>query len=172
MVFETERLVVRLLAETDLTGFYDMHSNPKVMQFTSGKVTSLAENKEDLQKVIQAYSAPANNFWIWAVERKNDGAFVGTTALIENEEGENEIGYRLREKYWGNGYGKEVAAGLIRHGFEGMGFKTLVAYVFTENHASVSILERNMVLEKEFYNKEAKCMDRKYRVHAPLSDPK
>lgn len=169
MVFETERILIRNLTESDFEAFHDMQSNPRVMAFTTGKGMTYAENRKDLREVIQAYRRPGNNFWVWALERKTDGELLGTGALIVNDSGEDEIGFRFREKFWGRGYGKEITAGLIRHGFESMGIKKIVAYVDKANEASVKILERNMTFEKEFYNEEMKCTDRKYQVENPKS---
>lgn len=162
MIFETQRILVRELRTSDLTGFHDLQSNPRVMQYTSGKAMSLQENREELINVIEAYSQRDNTFWVWAMEHKADASFIGTCALILNEEGENELGFRIREKYWGQGLGKEVAGPLLRYGFQHMGLERIYGYVDKENVASMKILERFMTFEKEYFNEHYQCMDRKY----------
>lgn len=175
MVFETQRLIIRGLTSADLEGFHKLQSNPNVMRYTGGNtITSLAENEQELHKLIAAYSSPGNDFWVWAVIRKTNDEFLGTCALIANDEGEKEIGYRFREQHWGNGYGSEVTTAVIEYGFEKRDLKKIAAYVYTANQASVRILERHMSLEKEFFNEAAQCLDRKYVVYAenPNSIPK
>lgn len=167
MIFETERLIIRQLTPNDLEGFHDMQGNPKVMRHVGGKAMSLEENQQDLQEVINAYTTPNNNFWVWAVVRKPDGELLGTCALIVNEEKEDEIGFRFREKFWGHGYGQEISSALIQYGLTKMQKKTIVAYVDKANLASVKILEKEMNFEKEFYNEQEKCVDRKYIIGSP-----
>ncbi|PHN04220.1 GNAT family N-acetyltransferase [Flavilitoribacter nigricans] len=166
MIFETERLIIRELDPADIEAFHDMQGNPRVMRHVGGKAMSLEENQTDLKEVIDAYSKPDNDFWVWAVIRKTDHEFLGTCALIVNDEQENEIGFRFREKYWGNGYGQEVTVALLRYGLQALAKVSIVAYVDKENTASVKILERNMDFVKEFFNDAENCVDRKYVLHA------
>ena len=167
MVFQTTRLCIRPLTETDFPAFHAMHTNPNVMQYTSRRHTqTLEENKTELNELIANYAKPDNTFWVWAVERKSDQAFLGTCAFIVNEDNEYEIGFRLAEAYWGKGYGTEVAIGLIDYAMALPEVPGLVAYVFSENIGSVRVLERTaMVLEREFYNEKEKCLDRVYRLN-------
>lgn len=136
------------------------------MRHVGGKAMSLEENREDLKRVMDAYTTPENGFWVWAVLRKPDGIFLGTCALVVNEDGENEIGFRFQEKHWGRGYGRDVSRSLLRYGLEKMKLKSIVAYVDKENTASVKILEGTMDFEEEFYNEQEKCVDRKYVLYA------
>jgi RimJ/RimL family protein N-acetyltransferase len=164
MIFETDRLMIRPLTADDLDDFHDMQGNPNVMRHVGGQAMSQEENRHDLERVIDAYTKPDNTFWVWAVVRKSDHAFLGTCALILNEETENEIGFRFREKFWGHGHGGEVTEALIRYGLGSMHLESIVAYVDKENTASVKILEKYMDFDQEFYNEQEKCMDRKYII--------
>ncbi len=170
MPFETARLIVRPLQVEDWAPMHEMHSNPRVMEFTSQRAAmSDEETRRELEELMEYYLRPDNAFWVWAVVRKADGAFAGTCALIVNDKQEHEIGYRFLEKYWGNGYGREIAEGLIDYAFTLEGIDCLTAYVFPDNIASVRTLERTRFqLEKEFFNEEEGCRDRVYRVRKTL----
>ena len=162
MIFSTERLLVRKLRATDFPPFHEMQSNPNVMQHIIGRAHTEAENETQLKGVIDAYAKPNNNFWVWAILRKEDSAMVGTCAIIKTE-GEDEIGYRFLEKYWGNGYGLEITTGLINHALDTMKVPSLMAVVDKRNIASVKILERSKLkFIKEFVNEEG-ITDRLYR---------
>ncbi len=164
-IFQSSRLGIRPLRLDDIEPFHEMQSNLQVMQYTTGRGQSREENQQSLEDCILKYSAPENDFWIWAIERKADAAFVGTVALLVNEDGEDEIGFRLLEKYWGNGYGQEAAEALFKYAFESKAISKLVAYVFADNVGSVKILERaGFVLIKEFWNEESQMMDRLYHL--------
>ena len=163
-VFSTSRMIVRKLELSDLPAFHEMQGNPKVMQYTTGRAATLDENRIDLQGVIASYSKPENDFWVWAILEKSKNQFVGTCALIKNEKGEREIGYRFLERFWGNGFGKEIAQGLIQFGLSHEGIDELVAYVDKENIASVRILDAAFEFVKEYFSEEEKCWERYYRT--------
>ena len=84
-VFETPRLIVRELVDSDFDGFHKMQSDEEVMRYTSGEVFDEVENRRQLQMCIDSYQKIGNDFWVWAVERKLDKAFVGTVAIVPNE---------------------------------------------------------------------------------------
>ena len=149
MIFETENLLVRKLVASDLEAFHKMQSNPKVMQYATGIVKSLEAHKIELDGLISKYDVIDNDFWIYAVVQKKDSAFIGTVALVKDE-GNNEIGYRFLEDFWGNGFGTETCKGLINYCKES-NFKKLTAYAVDANIASQKILEK---LDFKFVKKQ------------------
>lgn len=164
-IFQTIHLQIRSLHLNDYPAFHEMQGNLNVMRYTTGRAQTEEEDLISLKDCISKYDLPDNKFWIWAIERKVDQAFVGTVALILNEEGEDEIGFRFLEKYWGNGYGQEAADALFKYAFKVQTIETLVAYVFVDNVGSVKILERaGFKLIKEWFNEEYKTMDRLYHL--------
>jgi ribosomal-protein-alanine N-acetyltransferase len=164
MIFQTSKLLVRLLTYEDFEPFHEMQSNFNVMQYASGKENTFEENQTDLKKVINHYQEKNNGFWIWAMERKSDQALIGTVAIIVDEKSEGEIGYRLLEKHWGNGYATEVLNNLIDHGFKQMKLKAIYAYVDVRNIASIKILEKS-ILEfiGEEWNEDFQSNEQLYR---------
>lgn len=165
MVFQTSRLLVRQLTYDDFEPFHEMQSNLNVMQYASGKAQSLEENKADLKKVINHYSAENNGFWVWAIEGKSNGELIGTAAMIVDEKNEGEIGYRLLEKYWGNGFASETLKDLIDFGFEKMKLKAIYANVDMRNIASVKMLDKSILkFIGEEWNEQFQGNDRLYRL--------
>lgn len=140
MIFETERLLIRKLILEDLEPFHKMESNPKVLKYATGKVKTLAENKEELKDLVAKYNTLKNDFCIYAIERKSDNNFIGTVALVKDNL-DDEIGYRFLEKYWNNGYGFEICGGLINYCKQIKMFK-IIGYVVDKNIASAKILEK------------------------------
>lgn len=165
MFFETERLYVRKFSLTDILAFDEMHGNFNVMKYTTGRTATKEENLKELKRLINTYKNLSNDYWVMAVIRKSDNQFVGTCAIIKNEDGEHEIGYRVLEKYWGNGFGKEIAASLIEYSLVSMDLDLITAYVYKENKASVRILDNSqMKLVSEFKNEEVGYLERYYRL--------
>lgn len=141
-----------------------MQNDQQVMRYIGGKAFSYSENKKDLENILKFYQIPDNDFWVWAIELAITGNFIGTVALVKNQKGEYEIGYRLLKEHWKNGYGKEVTNGLIRHAFEQMKLKEIVAYVDKANVTSVRILDSTFKFIKEIYNEQDNCIDRYYKL--------
>ncbi len=180
-IFETENFIARRLKKADFEPFHEMQGNANMMQFVRGKPMTYEEDKAELEKLIVSYDKPDNDFWIFAVERKADSAFVGTVALVKSEthgsivdtdslvlnikNNECEIGYRILEKYWGNGYAKEIAAGLINYTKE-VGFKRLIACVADENIASGKILKYlGFQYVKSFIAEDLKIPEQKFELY-------
>jgi len=143
MFFETQRLFTRKLTIEDLLPFQEMQSNKNVMRYITKRPKTNKESAIELEKILKSYNNSTREFLVMAVVRKEDNEFIGTCAIIKNEDEEYEIGYRTIEKYWGNGYGKEIVEGLIKFAFQSLYIDHLVAYVNNENYASVKILDNS-----------------------------
>jgi RimJ/RimL family protein N-acetyltransferase len=141
VIFETDRLIVRKLQMSDLEPFHTMQSNPKVMRYADGEVKSIEAHEEELNALIELYQKSANEFWIYAIERKQDTEFVGTLALVKDDQQDDEIGFRYLEKYWGLGYGSEIGLGLIDY-CRSVNMPKLIGYVIDKNMASAKILQK------------------------------
>ena len=164
-IFETLNFIIREIRLNDITPYHQMQGNIRVMQYTTGKVNTLEEDQADLHKLISHYTEANNQFWVWAIERKSDQAFVGTCALIGDSKGTYEIGFRFLEQYWKLGYGKEVCNSLIDYAFCQEKVSSIIAYVDIRNIGSVKILDQSKLgFVKEEYNKDLKSTDRFYAM--------
>ncbi len=163
MIFETERLIVRKLTLDDLQAFHEMQSNPKVMQYATGDVKSKSEHEKEIEDLILKYNKTNNDFWIYAIERKNDAVFVGTIALVKDGK-DDEIGYRFLEKYWGKGYATEICEGLLNY-CKQIGMKKIIGYVVDVNIASAKILEKfQFTVVKKFVSEDIGLPETKYEL--------
>jgi len=160
-IFETPRLLVRVLTLEDEPSFHEMESNPEVMKYTGSEPKDRETNRKELDDLISRYSEAANNFYIWAITTQKN-TFVGTVAFIKNTHEEWEIGYRLLESHWGKGYGTEITKGLLDFVFDNHKAEEVVAYVNKENKASAAILMKFMTLKSEFWNPNENCYDQKF----------
>ena len=162
MIFRTERLQIRKLLATDTDLFFDMMGNPKVMNPVPRPAMNRIESDEKLALIIQQEKNSTTQ--IWAITELGKDEFMGICGFLVNTDGQNEIAYRLREKYWGVGFGTEIAKGLLTHGFYTLNYTEIIGDVFIENIPSVKILEKFMTSEKEFFNDSDQCIDRRYSV--------
>ncbi|MEH7350866.1 GNAT family N-acetyltransferase [Gottfriedia acidiceleris] len=77
-----------------------------------------------------------------AVSKSGTNQLIGTCAVIKNDSDEFEIGYRLAEEEWGNGYGSEIASLIEDYCFGIRKLNFIVATVEAKNIYSVKILEK------------------------------
>ena len=83
----------------------------------------------------------------WAVERKADGALLGFCGLKRSNQaggpqGMMEIGWRLREDAWGQGYAKEAAAASLAIAFDRFGADEVIALTVRGNTGSWGLMLR------------------------------
>jgi RimJ/RimL family protein N-acetyltransferase len=86
-------------------------------------------------------------YGLWAVERREDGAFLGFTGLAyQTFEAPFtpcvEVGWRLARFAWGNGYATEAAREALRFGFVVARLPEIVSFTSPANAASVRVMER------------------------------
>ena len=110
MIFETERLSVRMLSILDTEAFFDMMGNPNVMNPIPRPVMTRTESDAFLNKALSSKTFNSDK-QVRAIVEKKSNSFIGLCAYLKNDEDDDEIGYRLREQFWGIGYGTEIAKG-------------------------------------------------------------
>jgi [ribosomal protein S5]-alanine N-acetyltransferase len=96
-------------------------------------------------------SLKALNF---AIQYKNNpgGAnpLVGIISLknLDCDNKKTGLGYWVGELYWGNGIATESVALVIKYAFSVLGLEEVYAYVYSENKASIRVLEKNGMTKK------------------------
>jgi ribosomal-protein-alanine N-acetyltransferase len=160
MIFETSRLYVRKLEVNDDAAFFELMGNPNVMNPIPQKIFDKKESVSKLAELILLEKSSSTRIWCLCKKGSND--LIGICGFLKNDEKEDEIAYRIIEKYWGNGYGTEIAKGLIDYCFVNMKTDLITAYVCVDNIKSVKILNKYFTLRKEFFNAKDNCIDRRY----------
>ena len=112
-------------------------------------------------------SQKAVNF---AIEYKNnpegESPLVGIISLknIDLNKKNAIVGYWIGELYWGKGIATESVALVITYAFSMLGLEEICAYVFSENKASIRVIEKNGMIKKEELNEFNKMSGRYYRT--------
>jgi RimJ/RimL family protein N-acetyltransferase len=146
VVAETERLRLRTWDPADELRFYEVMNTPAVMRWLGG-LQSKAEWNVGYQR-LQAYERDFG-FTFWIVERQGDGAILGFCGLkrvnapgAEAIAGEVEIGWRLREDAWGQGYAREAAAASLDLAFDRFAARRVIAVTAAGNAPSQGLMTR------------------------------
>lgn len=138
---ETERTGFLKWEETDIELAKLLWGSPEVTHYicTSGRFTP-QEIEMRLQTEIKNNASYGVQYW--PVFERESQELIGCCGLrpFEKEENAFEIGFHLREKYWGQGFAKETAKAVIEYAFSTIRAKKLVAGHHPENHASGKLL--------------------------------
>ena len=115
------------------------------MKYILGRAKTEEENAAEFNRMISEYSQSEPDKIIMGVSKIADStsALIGTCAITSLKEEYVEVGYRLSEENWGNGYGGEILEGLLTYCFEDLKAKKVKAEVEKDNIPSVRILERS-----------------------------
>lgn len=142
---ETDRLILRQWDEGDGDRFYATMNTPAVMKHLGG-VQDRATWEAALERIHGYQRDYGHTFWL--VERKSDGEMLGFCGLKRvNAEtssllGQFEVGWRLRESAWGQGYAKEAAIASLDLAFGKFGAPHVVALTIGPNVESQGLMKR------------------------------
>lgn len=145
IVATTDRLRLRTWREEDKDAFYAVMNTPPVMRWLGGVQTP--DQWRMAYDRLQGYQRDfGHTFWI--VERTADGELLGFCGLKRVNApgascpGEHEIGWRLREEAWGQGFAKEAAIASLDLAFGRFAAPHVVALTVTGNRGSWGLMER------------------------------
>ncbi|MFA5968110.1 MAG: GNAT family N-acetyltransferase [Sphingomonas sp.] len=141
-MIETARLIVRPWQDRDRNPWAAMGCDPQVMRFL-GPLQSRAESDAAVDRMVAMQAECGHCFW--AVERREDGAFLGFCGLKPGKEpiaGETEIGWRLASVYWGMGYAREAAFACLDWAWQHLEKDRVAAITVPANRASWGLMER------------------------------
>ena len=142
---ETDRLTLRDWRDEDIAPFLEHTNTPDVMRWLGG-VMSVAVCGGFLFRNERCREA--NGFCFWIVERKSDGEILGFCGLkrvntvTASMIGEHEIGWRLRQDAWGQGYAKEAAIASLAAAFDQFGAPIVHALTVQQNESSWGLMRR------------------------------
>jgi len=159
-ILETQRLRLRPINEKDDDNIYELSKNPNVMRYLrNGKTLNRAQAEGDLQHRLRENARLAEKkLGYWAIEWKPMHTFVGWLALKYLDQTEEiEIGYRILEKFWGQGVTTEASHRALQYAFEELELERIVAVALPENKASWRVMEKlGMQYEKDdhFYDND------------------
>jgi RimJ/RimL family protein N-acetyltransferase len=148
-VLTTSRLILRTFRRDDLPLYAALNADPEVARYLGGPITSEESNgiAEWAQELFER-----EGIGLLAVERREDGAFLGMCGLhhFHAYPDDVEVGWRLAREHWGNGYATEAAVAWVDHGFTMMGLPRVISIAEPENVRSLAVMRRlGMTLDHE-----------------------
>jgi len=149
MHIETDRIILRNFAESDLSDLHEIFGDPIVMEHTEPPY-----DLEKTQKFLTDFCIGRGG--AFAAVLKENGKVIGYMLFKTGDEPEiYEMGWIFNKDYWGRGYAYEICARLIAYGFEDMKLHKINAHA-TDALKSVSLMKKLGMTQEGIQRKHCK----------------
>lgn len=140
MIFETERTYIREFIPEDEQALMDLFADPLVVQHMN---IPLKKVPGTLRRDLRDYKS--HGFGMWAVIYKKTGELIGRAGGSPVDyEGKvcADIGWAITQALWHQGYGWEIAQGVVNHLHNGLNIAVLIGRAAPQNKAALRIIEK------------------------------
>ena len=155
MDIETDRLILKSISFEDRDFIYSQFSDSVVTKYLYDEepLTDISGADEIIDSYIKAKSVSLNR---WNLIRKSDNEKMGTCGVHCWDPNENiiDIGYDLKEAFWGYGYMQEAIKAIVKCAVQELNVKQVNAHIYYENDKSIALTNR---LGFHFSGKEYNC---------------
>src|ERR1700691_4888579 len=119
----TDRLIMRRWTESDREPYAALNADPEVMRYFPAPL-SRAQSDAHIDRMEARFAE--NGVGLWALEVAESGALIGFTGLAPMPAGlpgagGTEVGWRLAQAAWHQGYASEAARAALNVAFTGVG---------------------------------------------------
>src|SRR6478672_4102949 len=153
---ETERLLLRRVATTDINEIMELRGNTETMKFIPRPlVTNLEEAMAHFKMIDDKIES--NEGINWAITIKGNPKLIGIMGhyRIQLEHYRSEVGYMILPQYNGQGITAEALKAVLAYGFDNMGLHSVEGVLDAENHGSERVLQKcGFVKEAHFIENE------------------
>ncbi len=152
-ILTTERLVLVPLTDDHLEHEVELDSDPEVLRYIWGRARTPDEVAQShATRMALGGKVDGLGFWIALendkrAERKL-GDFVGLMMLPPahgpdqpNDPSVADLGYRILRERWRRGFASEASRELLRHAFETVGMRRVIAQTMSVNTGSRKVME-------------------------------
>jgi len=139
---ETERLFLDNIDIGDREFIFSQFSDDIVNRylFDAEPLVDISEADE----IINFYTIPEPRLQHrWVIRRKSDNRKMGTCGFHywDTQNGKVDVGYDLKEEFWGNGYMQEAMKEIIEFSKLKMQVKEISACIYLENEKSIRLVK-------------------------------
>ncbi|OEC98103.1 MULTISPECIES: GNAT family N-acetyltransferase [unclassified Rhizobium] len=142
---ETSRLLLRPCLEEDRELFYELSSDPAVLEFFP-----FARSREDADTIFSMIRkvTPEPGFKLLTMVLKGDGTAVGFCSLARVQLEPHlprdvvEIGWRISARHWGKGYATEAGMALVHHAFTALNLEEILSVAVHGNTRALAVMRK------------------------------
>lgn len=145
-MIETARLILRPWAEADRPAFHELVNTPAMMTHFGGVAP---RDRIDALLDGQMESQARDGLSMWAVDWRADGCLAGICGLRATRpyrgtpvDDELEIGWRIGERFWGQGVAREAAEASLAWGWAHRDEARIAAWTSVPNTRSWGLMLR------------------------------
>lgn len=142
VLMTTERLQLRLIEpQGDAGPMLALLNEPGFHQHIGDRGVRTVAQAADYIRANVLASYAQHGFGMWAIERREDGAWIGNAGLVRRAGlPAADIGYALLAVHERHGYAREAVRAVIEHAQQVLGHEALYAIVAQANTRSASLL--------------------------------
>ena len=154
ILYETERLIVRVYEDKDANDLFEMCSDDLTNRFVSYPQYTSLDNAFDRINDLKNINGIEGNSY--AVELKSENKVVGDIGLVHFSEkcgGIAEVGYQMSSKYYNKGVMTEALKGMIKYLFENNIAMRVECRHAMNNPASGKVMEKAGMIKEGILRK-------------------
>lgn len=145
-ILQTERLLLRELTPADAPALFAIHGDAEAMRWFGSDPLQTVADAEKLVEVFAGWRRLPNPGTRWGLERRADGALVGTCGLFNWNRAWRRctLGYELARGAQGQGLMAEALRTVLDWGFfaaDGMALNRVEAMIHPDNRPSLRVVE-------------------------------
>ncbi|MDQ7092892.1 GNAT family N-acetyltransferase [Desulfosporosinus sp. PR] len=140
---QTDRLLLKNISSDDREFIFSQFSDNVVNRYLFDAEPLI--NVQGADNIIEFYLQPEPRLQHrWVLVRKEDGIRIGTCGFHCWNMNDNtcDVGYDLKEIYWGKGYMAEAMETIISFAYEQMNLKKINACIYVDNGRSIKLAEK------------------------------
>jgi len=150
LLLRTQHFVLREFKPDEQDTYVSLYDDERVTAFLLKR--SKIEHEEAFRAALDDYAA-SKIITRWGLFNIIDGDYIGSCLLrnFYDHKGKVELGFSLRQKYWGKGIASEIGRILIDYGFANTDANEIVAVTMIENLGSQKVLQKAEMKREDNY---------------------
>ncbi|OSZ79052.1 alanine acetyltransferase [Chitinophagaceae bacterium IBVUCB1] len=151
-VLETERLILRNVAHTDVQQMFEIRSNATTMQYIPRPLAKTIDDALGVINMMRGFTE-RNERINWAITEKGKDILMGVIGYpnIRPESHRGEVGYVMHHNYLRKGYASEALQAALDYGFDVMKLHSIEAIIQPPNTASVNLIEKAGFVREAYF---------------------
>ncbi|TQL67646.1 RimJ/RimL family protein N-acetyltransferase [Nocardioides albertanoniae] len=147
----TERLDLVPLHEEHLPFLVDLNSDPVVLRYLFTRALTPQETEARMRRWLETATEDQGK-WIAYAAGEPVALFMLEPPDSPPRTDAAELGYRIPERHWRKGFAKEGSLELLRHAFDDLGQRVVIAQTMAVNEASrATMASVGMSLTRSFH---------------------
>lgn len=142
-LLHTQRLRLEPFNDEHLDGLFRLNSDPEVMRYITGKPETREETIAMIERIKARWIEFGFSWWSFIELETNELIGAGCIQYLGRDPANPlEIGWRLRQDKWGQGFASEAAQRMAAFAFNQIGGDSLFAVCDQENIGSANVMKK------------------------------